>query len=652
MKCDAWPDRPSEFSEFSEYIDHQLPETERREFEAHLAECAECRGLLAELRAVAKAADQLVDRPPKRDLWPAIAAELPRRVGRARLSWFAAAAVALLFGGLGAGLTWMLSRSVEPGANPPPGTLAYMFILHEPAGHLSQLSPAELQAVIGEYTAWSLELDARGRLVDGSKLGDEAGWILEPDGQRVLMPPTRATGGVGGYFVIRAQSYEEALGLAENCPHRIHGGWIEVRRIDQAGARPRRADMHVQVLALVLSMAAPAALASTPIEGVAAIRVDVVDLAASVDFYRGQLGFRLTSGERADGSVRLELDGVPLILRPISEPGRLDASLILNLMTKRLDQAVERLTAAHVSIQGGEQQSAIGPYYSLEDPSGNSVHLMQLDQAKQGDALRIFNLGLVVDDILLAEAFYSGVCGFEVFSRDYLPRTLPLQKRGVVSFVIHQASGNPPTGVRDAGILLRFRTSDLTQARQALAAAGAEFLTEQPEQSPDGLLLSFRDPAGYLHELIQEAPPSPAGHSRPGLESLAWISGRWVRSGAEGYLEELWGPPVGDSMVGTFRWQRNDQTWLYELMTIEQDEQQMSFRLHHFSHGMQLWEAEQEAGPMTYPLVRAATNEAVFEDLKQEPCRFVFRRFADRYVVRLEAQDGAADEFEFRRVDG
>ncbi|MAG58508.1 MAG: hypothetical protein CMJ83_19645 [Planctomycetes bacterium] len=37
---------------------------------------------------------------------------------------------------------------------------------------------------------------------------------------------------IGGYFVLRARDYDEALQLVGDCPHLAEGGWIELRRIE------------------------------------------------------------------------------------------------------------------------------------------------------------------------------------------------------------------------------------------------------------------------------------------------------------------------------------------------------------------------------------------------------------------------------------
>jgi anti-sigma factor RsiW len=64
---DQWTDR------LSEYLDGELADAERVALEAHLATCADCTTVLADLRRVVGRAQALDDRPPARDLWPGIA---------------------------------------------------------------------------------------------------------------------------------------------------------------------------------------------------------------------------------------------------------------------------------------------------------------------------------------------------------------------------------------------------------------------------------------------------------------------------------------------------------------------------------------------------------------------------------------------------
>lgn len=127
---DQWSER------LSEYVDGHLTDEEVRRLEEHLESCASCRQTLDELRAVVARARSLEDRPPPRDLWPAIEAELGgggdgadvleldgarrsrgARVRRVVLSipQLAAAAVALLV--VGSAATW----AAAPGLRGGPG---------------------------------------------------------------------------------------------------------------------------------------------------------------------------------------------------------------------------------------------------------------------------------------------------------------------------------------------------------------------------------------------------------------------------------------------------------------------------------------------------------------------------------------------------
>src|SRR5688572_16204388 len=70
MIVDVWTDR------LSEYIDGELTREEQAALEAHLLACSECGRVLQELRAVVTRARLVVDRPPERDLWAGIAAQV------------------------------------------------------------------------------------------------------------------------------------------------------------------------------------------------------------------------------------------------------------------------------------------------------------------------------------------------------------------------------------------------------------------------------------------------------------------------------------------------------------------------------------------------------------------------------------------------
>ena len=111
----------------------------------------------------------------------------------------------------------------------------FMLLLHEAPNGSGDASPEEIQALIAEYGAWRDGLQSQGRLIAGNKLKDEGGRDLTSEGGEVRVvdgPYTEASEVVGGYFVIRADDYEQATEVSRGCPHLKYGGRIELRQLD------------------------------------------------------------------------------------------------------------------------------------------------------------------------------------------------------------------------------------------------------------------------------------------------------------------------------------------------------------------------------------------------------------------------------------
>jgi len=134
------------------------------------------------------------------------------------------------------------------------------------------------------------------------------------------------------------------------------------------------------------------------------------------------------------------------------------------------------------------------------------------------------------------------------------------------------------------------------------------------------------------------------------IQQLNWMQGRWIIDGDGQYIEETWGPAREDAMVGSLRWARKGKVWLYELMSIETDEEHgLVFRLRHFSRNLEPWDSEKD-GPLTYPLLDFSENRVVFENPRSDsPRRFVYERDGDAMTIRLEDPDGKdASPFQFK----
>jgi hypothetical protein len=113
----------------------------------------------------------------------------------------------------------------------------YMVLLYDTPESVEQwrrMSAEQIKQGIAEYARWSESVAGRGHLVAGEKLQDGTGRVLRGgrSGRRVTGGPyMEATEIIGGYFVIRAADYEEAVSVLSDCPHLEHGT-IEVRQIE------------------------------------------------------------------------------------------------------------------------------------------------------------------------------------------------------------------------------------------------------------------------------------------------------------------------------------------------------------------------------------------------------------------------------------
>jgi len=110
----------------------------------------------------------------------------------------------------------------------------YMLLLRDNPEIFRHLSPDEIQRIIEKYRAWGQKLREAGLLVSSHKLTDEGGRVVRREGgqMRVLDGPyTEAKEVLGGYFLIEAASYEQAIERSRDCPH-LEFGSIEIRAID------------------------------------------------------------------------------------------------------------------------------------------------------------------------------------------------------------------------------------------------------------------------------------------------------------------------------------------------------------------------------------------------------------------------------------
>jgi hypothetical protein len=112
----------------------------------------------------------------------------------------------------------------------------FMLIVH--GTPYADLPPTERQQMLEKYYAWGEKVRAAGIVVNGEKLAEEGGKTMGLQNGRVTVtdgPYSETKEVVGGFMVVRLNSYQEAIELCRDHPHLAFGGRLLVRQTDPMG---------------------------------------------------------------------------------------------------------------------------------------------------------------------------------------------------------------------------------------------------------------------------------------------------------------------------------------------------------------------------------------------------------------------------------
>jgi len=106
----------------------------------------------------------------------------------------------------------------------------FMLLLYDNPANWQKLGPEDMQKALEKYMAWT----KKPFTVDSKRLAEDPGRVIRSHSGK-----PRATDGpysetkevLGGFYTVEAASYDEAVKLALEHPHREYGGTIEVRQL-------------------------------------------------------------------------------------------------------------------------------------------------------------------------------------------------------------------------------------------------------------------------------------------------------------------------------------------------------------------------------------------------------------------------------------
>ena len=125
------------------------------------------------------------------------------------------------------------------------------------------------------------------------------------------------------------------------------------------------------------------------------------------------------------------------------------------------------------------------------------------------------------------------------------------------------------------------------------------------------------------------------------LEDVSWIVGHWKGEAFGGMAEEIWSPPLGDSMMFVFKLAADGKVQFYEVGHIQQTGETLLLQLKHFHGSLKGWEEKDET--VDFKLVQIDSNRVYFDGFTIEK---ISGNEINMYVV-VDEEDGSSEEVKF-----
>ncbi len=150
------------------------------------------------------------------------------------------------------------------------------------------------------------------------------------------------------------------------------------------------------------------------------------------------------------------------------------------------------------------------------------------------------------------------------------------------------------------------------------------------------LLISFSSVAQNTLS-FEEGTVSP----KADLSEIAWMEGYWKGEAFGGITEEIWSPPLGGSMMFSFKLVVDGEVQFYEIGHIRQLAETLLFELKHFHNDLKGWEEKDEV--QSFKLIQVAENRLYFDG-------FTFEKAGDDEINiygLIHQKDGSTEEVVF-----
>ncbi|RNI31963.1 hypothetical protein EFA69_05505 [Rufibacter immobilis] len=107
----------------------------------------------------------------------------------------------------------------------------YLLLLYDHVDTLQEMSPEEMQKLVQAHMQWTEKLAQLGHLRGGDGLEETGAYIKGKNALVTDGPFIETKEMIGGYYLLQAESLEQVVELAKECPCHLWGGTTEVRPI-------------------------------------------------------------------------------------------------------------------------------------------------------------------------------------------------------------------------------------------------------------------------------------------------------------------------------------------------------------------------------------------------------------------------------------
>ena len=138
---------------------------------------------------------------------------------------------------------------------------------------------------------------------------------------------------------------------------------------------------------------------------------------------------------------------------------------------------------------------------------------------------------------------------------------------------------------------------------------------------------------------------------RPPFDKLDFFTGAWRGKRNGDQIEEHWMPDVQNNRTGMFRWIKNGEIFVYEIIALVERDEEVQLLLRHFGKEFECWEEKDK--PMVFILTELTDAKAVFILSTKPKGGFLVYELVDDKTLRfsdLEPDGSVSFELHFSKI--